>query len=453
MPACTGMVGLQVTDIRPERVDAAFVWTRNWFPVAVLECLDPSRPHPFKLMGRDLVLWRDGSGSWRAFADACPHRLAPLSEGRVEKDGTLLCAYHGWRFDSAGKCTSLPQMESKEAEHKACSNPRSCATSYPTREAQGLLWVWGEPGAMGELESKQKPPALIPEMEELPAERLQPMPWFFRDLPYSHDFFIENVTDPAHVTVSHHNVAGNRYAPDQYVTVDELRPASATGGFKYSVKILIKDTAGKLPRGLAFFAAPMPTWLAHTTASMFLHQDQVFLHAQERTVAARGSGAHGAKYFMPAPADNMTTAFRKWLGSMAGGGIPYAGSSALPPTDPLTSKDALFDTYHTHTAQCAICKPALKNLQTARAAAVAAAFAALGTAALVLAVTAAAKAAALAAAGAAASSAATSALLSPPPLASLVAAALAALLGGVTVVIDKLIGMMHRYEYSHADNH
>lgn len=44
------------------------------------------------MKGKDLVLWRDGGGTWRAFEDACPHRLVPLSEGRIEKDGTLLCA-------------------------------------------------------------------------------------------------------------------------------------------------------------------------------------------------------------------------------------------------------------------------------------------------------------------------------------------------------------------------
>lgn len=53
---------------------SSFVWTRQWYPVAVLDCLDPARPHPFTLLGRRLVLWRDGSGAWRAFEDACPHR-------------------------------------------------------------------------------------------------------------------------------------------------------------------------------------------------------------------------------------------------------------------------------------------------------------------------------------------------------------------------------------------
>jgi nitrite reductase/ring-hydroxylating ferredoxin subunit len=42
----------------------------------------------------------------------CSHffRLAPLSEGRIESDGTLQCSYHGWRFNSEGKCTEIPQV-------------------------------------------------------------------------------------------------------------------------------------------------------------------------------------------------------------------------------------------------------------------------------------------------------------------------------------------------------
>ncbi len=47
-------------------------------------------------------------------------RLAPLSEGRVEVDGTLLCAYHAWRFDSSGKLCALPQAKDKAAEDAAC---------------------------------------------------------------------------------------------------------------------------------------------------------------------------------------------------------------------------------------------------------------------------------------------------------------------------------------------
>jgi phenylpropionate dioxygenase-like ring-hydroxylating dioxygenase large terminal subunit len=48
--------------------------------------------------GKDLVLWRDGAGEWRCFADKCAHRNAPLSEGRIEpQNGSIMCSYHGAR--------------------------------------------------------------------------------------------------------------------------------------------------------------------------------------------------------------------------------------------------------------------------------------------------------------------------------------------------------------------
>lgn len=67
-------------------------WEANWYPVALVRDLDPGRPTALKLLGERLVVWRDGAGQWRCFADRCPHRLVPLSEGRIESDGTLLCS-------------------------------------------------------------------------------------------------------------------------------------------------------------------------------------------------------------------------------------------------------------------------------------------------------------------------------------------------------------------------
>jgi phenylpropionate dioxygenase-like ring-hydroxylating dioxygenase large terminal subunit len=48
---------------------------------------------------RDYVLWADAAGQWSCFEDRCPHRLATLSDGLVDKTrGEIVCAYHGWRF-------------------------------------------------------------------------------------------------------------------------------------------------------------------------------------------------------------------------------------------------------------------------------------------------------------------------------------------------------------------
>ena len=97
-----------------------FIFTKQWYPVAVVEFLDKKKPHPLQLMGKDLVMWLDvTTNKWNVFEDACPHRLAPLSEGRIEPDGTLLCTYHAWRFNARGECTSIPHAR-KEREAELC---------------------------------------------------------------------------------------------------------------------------------------------------------------------------------------------------------------------------------------------------------------------------------------------------------------------------------------------
>jgi pheophorbide a oxygenase len=57
-----------------------FSWRDHWYPVSLIEDLDPRFPTPFQLLGRDLVLWFDrATREWVALDDKCPHRLAPLS--------------------------------------------------------------------------------------------------------------------------------------------------------------------------------------------------------------------------------------------------------------------------------------------------------------------------------------------------------------------------------------
>lgn len=55
------------------------------------------------------------------------------AEGRIEEDGTLLCSYHGWRFQGDGECTRIPQSLDAKAEATACSSGRACATAFPTQ--------------------------------------------------------------------------------------------------------------------------------------------------------------------------------------------------------------------------------------------------------------------------------------------------------------------------------
>ncbi|MGB3558188.1 MAG: Rieske 2Fe-2S domain-containing protein [Geitlerinemataceae cyanobacterium] len=388
-----------------------FSWTKQWYPLAVVDFLDPTRPHSIQLLGKDLVLWRDGSGKWRCFDDACPHRLAPLSEGRVESDGTLLCAYHAWRFDAQGNCVGIPQSKDKSTEAKHCANPKSCAIAYPTQERQGLLWVWAESGQEAQSESELNPPRLIPELES-GSERVVQLFWNIRDLPYGWDFFMENVSDPAHVPVSHHGIMGSRYTDAKYYDMIRVREMSVEDGFSYATsptpaalteavhdfqppclmrisstftdggmlllvlyatptrpgwcrhigcQVLVKNDAGKLPPGLGFFALPMPVWLGHILASLFLHQDMVFLHYQEKTIAKQGKNRWLDSVYTPNPQDKMVIAFRQWLEKRAGGGIPWvSGVAELPSAE--RDKQKLFDVWTTHTQHCAVCQKALKRI-------------------------------------------------------------------------------------------
>ena len=85
-------------------------WTEQWWPISYVQDLDPKTPSRFTLLERDLVIWWDrAASSWRVFPDVCPHRLVPLSEGRVNEEGLLECPYHGWSFDGDGQCQRVPQ--------------------------------------------------------------------------------------------------------------------------------------------------------------------------------------------------------------------------------------------------------------------------------------------------------------------------------------------------------
>ncbi|CAM9148599.1 unnamed protein product, partial [Phaeothamnion confervicola] len=205
-----------------------FQWFKQWYPLRAVDFLDASRPHAVQLLGRELVLWNDGS-TWQCYEDACPHRMAPLSEGRIESDGSLLCAYHAWRFAGAdGKCVSIPQSDAMVRE-KHMGSPMACAKSYPVTVAQDMIFVWPESGPDAVAAAAAQPPPLVPEMEDVElvtAGRVRPLTVNIRDLPYSWDMFFENVVDAAHVPVSHHGLVGNRYTGAQPLNFKSLRPVT-----------------------------------------------------------------------------------------------------------------------------------------------------------------------------------------------------------------------------------
>src|SRR5688572_25840492 len=77
---------------------------RYWQPVALVDELDDERPvKPVRVLGQDLVLFRDEVGQYGLLDRNCPHRGADLAFGRRESGG-LRCLFHGWLFDVNGQC-------------------------------------------------------------------------------------------------------------------------------------------------------------------------------------------------------------------------------------------------------------------------------------------------------------------------------------------------------------
>jgi nitrite reductase/ring-hydroxylating ferredoxin subunit len=116
-----------------------------WQPAALADELQGPRPvKALRLLGQDLVLFRDETGALGLLDRACPHRGADLAFGRLE-DGGLRCAFHGWLFDTKGACLATP------AEPEGSRLPsRIRQPSYPVVERNGIVFAYlgeGEPPA------------------------------------------------------------------------------------------------------------------------------------------------------------------------------------------------------------------------------------------------------------------------------------------------------------------
>ncbi|MDX1977807.1 MAG: Rieske 2Fe-2S domain-containing protein [Pseudanabaenaceae cyanobacterium bins.68] len=370
-----------------------FAVAEAWYPVFYLADLDPKQPHPFTLLGADLVIWWDQAAQqWRAFADQCPHRLARLSEGRIAEDGLIECPYHGWAFQGDGRCDRIPQQPEQGKGHLSA---RACVRSYPTFASQGLLFIYA-----GEAEN-----AAQVKVPTIPVLEAQDSDWVcfgtFRDLPYDATTLLENVLDASHLPFTHHRSVGNRAnaAPMELEIIE-----SSKQGFRGTWAE--GPRRGKLGRQDTYFVAPnlmwheinseqlgrtltvvyatptrkgecrlfarfpfkfkaklprlilslTPTWYSHLGQNAILEDDQIFLHHQERYLAAKRS-RYSQSCYLPTAADRYVSEFHQWLDQFQAQAFP---GQDLPAAQTRTE---LLDRYHSHTSHCQSCRGALQNIQ------------------------------------------------------------------------------------------
>mmetsp|Transcript_28498 Transcript_28498/g.41613 ORF Transcript_28498/g.41613 Transcript_28498/m.41613 type:complete len:458 (+) Transcript_28498:166-1539(+) len=378
-----------------QRALESYTIPKTWVPIASVDELDPNRPSPIKFLNQKYVTYQDNNDHWVVMDDVCPHRLAPLSEGRIDRDKNVIqCSYHGWEFGSDGTCSCIPQVTS-DVQEKAIKNTQSQVYSYPTAVERNVLWVWPwleDPLTVAGDES------VHPEgiMKDLPTS----FATYTRDVPYGWDSLVENLIDPAHVPFAHHGMQGKRTdaIPINMTMVGE----TTEKGFQFEYA---DRTMGMTRRGIGQFRAPylvnynatfdtpdarpfllsalciptqpgwsrvivltkrsdekpktllakifsiLPPFLMHQLSNRFLDSDLAFLHYQERNAAS------GHKYYIPSPADRCIAAYRKWIPT-------YTNNVVSPDTlPPEMTPSVLFDRYTQHTSHCRHCQDGLKGIK------------------------------------------------------------------------------------------
>ncbi len=165
---------------------------RYWLPVGYACELTDEQPTKFvRILGEDLVLFKDKGGNVGLIADHCVHRGASLVYGRTEERG-IACAYHGWLYDTSGNCLETPAEPADSKFHLTVR-----IKAYPVQKFIGMYWAYLGP----------QPAPVIPHYDlwvrkdgrrhlylqpQLDANWLQPM---------------ENSMDPAHLQILHQTIA------------------------------------------------------------------------------------------------------------------------------------------------------------------------------------------------------------------------------------------------------
>jgi phthalate 4,5-dioxygenase len=175
---------------------AGELFRRYWQPAALSSEL-PERdgaPVRVRLLGEDLIAFRDTQGRVGLVDAYCPHRRAPLFFGRNEESG-LRCVYHGWKFDADGACVDLP---SEPAESPMRAGIR--IKHYPTVERGGVVWAYLGPPA-------ERPPEPDYEWTRVPGTHAH-VSKSYQACNYLQG--LEGGLDTAHVTFLHNNKIGDR---------------------------------------------------------------------------------------------------------------------------------------------------------------------------------------------------------------------------------------------------
>jgi phenylpropionate dioxygenase-like ring-hydroxylating dioxygenase large terminal subunit len=211
-----------------------------WYACEMSSRVDKG-PRGVRLMGRDLVVYRDREGAAHALDGRCVHRGGPLADGRVE-GACVRCPYHGWLYGPDGACLEIPS-QARDLPIPA----RARVDALPVRERYGWIWVF-----VGDIAAAERPP--LPEFSEAEDPGWRCIQGEFHWQAHV-GRVVENALDIAHAAFVHVGTFGNPSQPE----VERLDLQEGAWGAQVTTRVMARRRGGLLRLlGLA------PDWVEFT---------------------------------------------------------------------------------------------------------------------------------------------------------------------------------------------
>jgi phenylpropionate dioxygenase-like ring-hydroxylating dioxygenase large terminal subunit len=258
-------------------------WLRRYWLAVGLDGELRDVPQAIRVLGEDLVLFRDGSGRPGLMGLHCPHRGTSLEYGDLERDG-IRCAYHGWLFDVRGQCLEQPAEPSGSTFAQRVRH-----LAYPVREQGGLLFAYLGP-------NRDDPPPLpryAPLVESGGQRQIEPV----RHLAYNWFNFYENVADPTHICVLHrYSGYGEQTWGDRFFDYHDM-PDFDPVETEYGLKVVLRKPG---PRPGTEYVDEMSLGLP----SVAQIGDTEFVHLRLDQVDAMEAGGRNRHWMFLTPNDD-----------------------------------------------------------------------------------------------------------------------------------------------------
>lgn len=296
----------------------------SWTPIGSIRNFDSIQS--IKIDHRDYVVWRKSGSQYIVQDNQCLHRHAPLSEGQIV-NGTLECPYHGWCYDTTGKVIHVPQG-------KLYSTPG--ISNYATKIMGDILWANLSLPIRYDVNNFEQC------IENDPILCNAAIP-YLREVPYSWNYLLENIFDPAHVPFAHQGLQSIRsdgisipmqlvhFTPDKLVILfqDQCMGEKRDGRIEFfgpHLYCLSFRQENVWKRNMTILCVPVEVGRTrvfivpeknvsalfrkkeHEFSNLFFNTDDFLVHKQEIY-----HGRSTLPYYMPTSSDAGIRQLHKWM--------------------------------------------------------------------------------------------------------------------------------------------